>query len=138
MSLPAEFLDRFPCQPVPIQTKGETALVFDGQRIDGESAAIYVGLWNAVSVFVSLNGVGSANFSASEASAPGAVFLPVIDPNASRVVNGSEVFDFIAGSPWIKVQLSGLTGVFNPGAGFQVVVTPYLSAGPISITAKVP
>lgn len=92
---------------------------------------------NAVSLFVLVSGTNpSATISLEGAPEKGGNYLAI--PRASQAaVTSSQIIEFSAPAAWSKVRIASISGTFGGGQGFTIIATPFVSPGPISVTAVV-
>jgi len=119
--------------------KGDPVMIFGSlpRSTAGLSdRAVDMGPYNMATVQVFVTGTNPSGIVSVEGGAEqAAIYLPVPDPNGSKVVTASVSFDVVCGARWAKVRLASVSGTYLDGQGFTVWVTPYVSPGQPRVTA---
>lgn len=115
--------------------KGSTVLPFGAalRQADGRSdGVIDCRGSNAISVWVQVQGAPGATLTVEGSSTgQGSTVLP--DPNATKAsVNATAIFDVMVGQPFVRLRLAG--GTYTAGAGYLIMVTPYLAASQTNLS----
>jgi len=122
--------------PAPGQTKGQPVRLFQAQAgnrgVEACLGAVDCRGCNALSVAVYVGGANpSARIRILGADEEGANYLPLDDPNSSRLVTANTSFDCVVGTAWAKAEILEWTS-----GSFTVVATPYVSPGVSKVTVS--
>ncbi len=112
--------------------KGASVRVFENQQINALSDKVVDCRGaNAVHVEVFVNGATpSATLTLKGASEPGGNYLTLPAPNATQTsVSANDAYDCLVGAPYVKMDLSAISGTFGSGLGYTVIITPYVAPG---------
>lgn len=115
--------------------KGTPQRMFTGTRRANGLSDVVVDCrgFNAASIQVLVFGAPGATLTMEGAPDTGTEFTVLSDPNATKTaINTSQIVDVVVGQSFLKVRLAG--GTYSSTAGYIITVTPYIAAGPTSLT----